>query len=343
MKLKSIGIDEKLAGWIEEFLRNRKMRVNVKGSFSQWMDVFSGVPQGSVLGPILFLIYVNDIPDWIKNSIRMFADDTKIWKVVRDSEDATDLQHDLDQLQEWTKKWLLQFNTSKCKVMHVGHKTSNTYHLTENGKQTELQVTTEERDLGVIVTADLKPGKQCASAAARARSVLGLINRHFKNLSVAQFLLLYKTYVRPHLEYCVQAWSPWLKKDIDVLERVQRQATKMVPSLKKLSYEERLGQLHLTTLETRRKRGDLIETYKLLNHKENIDYQQFFELDQPHYNLRGHTHRLFIPQSRTNIRKYFYSRRVLTPWNNLPQEAIDADSVNAFKTRIDRCIQDMGN
>jgi ribonucleases P/MRP protein subunit RPP40 len=141
--------------------------------------------------------------------------------------------------------------------------------------------------------------------------------------------------VRPHLEYCVQAWSPWLKKDIEVLERVQRRATKKVPSLKNLSYEQRLRKLKLTTLEARRNRGDLIQTFKLLNHIDDIDYQQFFELDHMHYNLRGHTHRLFIQRSRINIRKHFYSRRVLTPWNDLPQKVVEAGSVNAFKAGID--------
>ena len=179
--------------------------------------MYSGVPQGSVLGPILFLLYVDDIPDWMKNSIRMFADDTKIWKKIGYEQDALDLQEDLNRLQQWSDKWLLQFNTDKCKVMHIGHKYNTKYYLSERGKPTELQVTTVEKDLGVLISADLKPSKQRNAAATKARSILGLIHRHIKNLTSKQFLLLYKTYVRPHMEYCIQTWSPYLKKDIDVL------------------------------------------------------------------------------------------------------------------------------
>lgn len=341
-KLASYGIDGKLQKWIADFLTRRKMRVNVKGSFSQWGEVCSGVPQGSVLGPILFLLYVNDIPQWMANSIRLFADDTKVWKKIREPGDASGLQDDLDQLQKWSDEWLLKFNTGKCKVMHVGHKNPTKYYLYENGIPVELQETKEEKDLGIIVTHDLKPSKQCIAAAAKGRSVLGMINRHFKRLSRDQFLSIYKTYVRPHLEYCIQAWSPWLRKDIDVLEKVQRRATRMVTGMKKLNYNQRLKRLNLTTLEERRHRGDLIQTYKLLNHKDNIDYQQFFQMEQSKYGLRGHESKLFVPGIRTNTRKNFFSYRVLSAWNRLSQETVDADTVNCFKTRIDKNIKDMG-
>ena len=118
----------------------------------------------------------------------------------------------------------------------------------------ELEEVGEEKDLGVLVSHDLKPHKQCIAAANKARSVLGMIYRHFKVINKRQFLTLYKTYVRPHLEYCIQAWSPNIRKDIDCLENVQRRATKMVSGLKKLSYEQRLWRLNLSTLEERRKR-----------------------------------------------------------------------------------------
>ena len=226
--------------------------------------------------------------------------------------------------------------------MHVGHKSSDKYYLLEAGNPVELQETTEEKDLGVIVSSDLKPTRQCITAATKARSVLGMIHRHFRQLNRVQFLQIYKAYVRPHLEYCIQAWSPWLQKDIDVLEKVQRRATKMVSGMKKLSYEQRLKRLNLTTLETRRKRGDLIETFKLLKKKENIDYEHFFQMDQNSHNLRGHSLKVYVPGVRTNTRKFFFSHRVLENWNKLPQEAIDTETVNCFKTRIDRYIKDMG-
>jgi len=142
-----------------------------------------------------------------------------------------------------------------------------------------IERTTEERDLGVIITDNLKPTSQCVKAAAKARSVLGVVRRHFKRLDPQDFLIIYKSYrpIRPHLEYCIQAWSPYLQKDIYCLESVQRAATRLVRGFKKVLYEDRLRILGLTTLAVRRKQGDLIECYKILSGKENLDPNQFFQ------------------------------------------------------------------
>ena len=171
-----------------------------------------------------------------------------------------------------------------------------------------------------------------------ARSVLGMIHRHFKNLNPGHFLMIYKTYVRPHLEYCIQSYSPWLKKDIEELERVQRRATKMVAGFHKLKYHERLKRLNLTTLEKRRTRGDLIETYKLLTGKEDINYRKFFQMNINGSNLRGHDKKLFKGRCRLEIRRNFFSQRVVDNWNSLPQEVIDAESVNGFKRMLDKYL-----
>ena len=193
-------------------------------------------------------------------------------------EDGEELQRDLDTMMEWSDEWLLRFNLEKCKVMHVGHQYDTVYSLEgSNGKQL-LETISKERDLGVICTRDLKAASQCVKATAKAHSVTGLVRRHFKRLDTDDFMLLYKSYIRPQVEYCIQSWSPYLLKDIECLERVQRRATKLVSGFKNLEYEERLRRLGLTTLEKRRARGDLIETYKLLTGKEGIDYEQFFTL-----------------------------------------------------------------
>jgi hypothetical protein len=123
--------------------------------------------------------------------------------------------------------------------------------MTVDGTEWQLEEVTEEKDLGVWWTEDLKPSRQCAMAAKKAMSVLGLIKRNFKLLDVEEFMLLYRAYIRPHTEYCVQSWSPYLQQDITCLEQVQRSATKIVGSLKKKSYEERLKCLRITTLEDR--------------------------------------------------------------------------------------------
>ena len=133
-----------------------------------------------------------------------------------------------------------------------------------------------EKDLGIYTTNNIKPSMQCTKAASKVRSVLGMIRRHFKTIDAEEFHILYDSYIRPHMEYCVQVWSPYLRKDIKCLERVQMSATKFVMSLRKIEYEERLRRLKMTTLENRRLRGDMIETCKILNGREDIDSSQFF-------------------------------------------------------------------
>ena len=320
----------------------RKMRVGIKGCFSDWYEVFSGVPQGSSIGPLLFLIFVNDLPEWILNSMRMFADDTNLWKKVKTDQDSVGLQDDLCNSMEWNEEWLLNFNVKKCKVMHVGHGLEMQYYLEENGVKINLESTVEEKDLGVLVTSDLKVGNQCRKAASKAMSILGMIRRSFDRIDKDDFQILYKTYIRPCVEYCVQAWSPYLVKDVQCLERVQRRATKLVYELKGLAYEERLKHLGLTTLEQRRLRGDLILTYKLLTNRMEIDASQFFQLRTQTHNTRGHRLKLYVPGVRTNIRKNSFSQRVLEHWNGLPAEVVDAESVNAFKTMLDSHWSDMG-
>jgi ribonucleases P/MRP protein subunit RPP40 len=150
--LKSYGIRGRLLKWIEAFLVNRKMRTIINGYGSNWVEVLSGVPQGSVLGPLLFLLFVNDKPKWVCSSIRMFADDIKIWAQIRTAEDGDSLQRDLERLVEWSNLWLLRFNPTKCKVMHVAHNFETKYSIQKD----TLATTDEESDLGVITTSNLK-------------------------------------------------------------------------------------------------------------------------------------------------------------------------------------------
>ena len=341
-KLRSYGLPRGLVSWISAFLAGRRMRVVVNGSYSEWSEVLSGVPQGSVLGPLLFVLFVNDLPGCIATNMRMFADDTKVWSSVGSLLDGRKLQDDLDGLSRWSDKWLLRFNAAKCKVMHVGHHLPLRYSVRDGQTVQELAVVQEEKDLGVFVTNKLKSDRQCAAASAKAMSVLGLVKRHLGSVDVRGFNLLYKTYIRPHLEYCVQAWNPYLVRDMECLERVQRRATKLVLGLKNKSYEERLKLLDLTTLKTRRVRGDLIETFKILTGREKVNSELFFQLADRRNGLRGHTLKLYKRRCRTAMRAHSFSMRVVDEWNALPQEVVAATSVNCFKNRLDQCWrQDM--
>jgi len=303
----------------------------------------SGVLQGSVIGPLLFLFYVNDLRDWIRNELKMFADDTKFWSRIKAVADSTILQQGLDSVCRWSDKWQLRFNVQKCKLVHIGHSLPTDYYMTEGTQKVSLKTVQEETDLGVVIRSDPKPTSQCNKSAAAARRIIAMVRRHFKKLDVEDFLLIYKTYIRPRLEFCIQSWSPYLHKDIETLERVQRTATRLVPQLRKFCYEERLRKLGLTTLKERRLQGDMIEVFKLLGGWEKIDYRQFFFLATNLYNTRGHNQRLYVSRSDSRLRQMFFSQRVVQHWNRLPQSVIEAPSVNSFKNCLDAFwAKDMG-
>ena len=206
---------------------------------------------------------------------------------------------------------------------------------------TVLNTTFKEKDLGLTISADMKVSEQCGIAAAKANQILGLIRRNIVYKEKELIIPLYKTIVRPHLEYCIQAWRPYRKKDIDILERVQRRATKMIPKLRNISYEMRLKECGLTTLETRRLRGDQIEVFKILNGYENIDRNIFFTVKEE-TRTRGHGVTLAKKQCRLDIRKFSFSQRTVNEWNRLSADCVGASSVNIFKNKIDIYLRRAG-
>ena len=338
LKLKAHGIGDSITDWIEQWLTDRRQRVVVDGEVSNWKSVLSGVPQGSVLGPILFLIYINDLDESITSNVLKFADDTKLFRKVNTDGDKQHLQNDLDRLVKWSEKWQMLFNFGKCKCLHTGHG-----NLNVNYKMgaTVLGTTVKEKDLGVTISADMKVSEQCGIAASKGNQILGLIRRNIIYKGKKLIIPLYKAIVRPHLEYCIQAWRPYRKKDIDTLERIQRRATKMIPELRDLSYEERLKECGLTTLETRRLRGDQIEVFKILNGYENIDRNMFFSLKKDS-RTRGHEVKLVKDQCRLDIRKHSFSQRTINEWNKLSTDCVTASSVNMFKNKVDTYIRRAG-
>jgi len=181
-RMKCCGFGGKVYAWIKDFLSARKMRVLVNGKFSSWYEVLSGIPQGSVIGPLLFLIFINELPDWVQCSIKMFADDIKLWTRIAKLDDSKDLQDDIDRLMEWSKKWLLDFNIVKCKIMHVGHNLDTRYEMKEGETMTRLDNIEEEKDMGVHITCNLKPSVQCAKAVQKAQSVFGMVRLCFKTI-----------------------------------------------------------------------------------------------------------------------------------------------------------------
>ena len=263
-----------------------------------------------------------------------FADDTSLLHplsaAVDYSHNISPLQLDLDLAFNWSTTWAMEFGIAKCAVIHFGASNPNiSYSL--GGEQ--LHVSTEERLLGLIVADTLKPSLHCQKLASAAHAKLSVLFRCFGPIHKRPFLLIYRGLVRPSLEYACQAWSPGMRRDIDLLERVQRRATRMVSGLHGLPYEERLRFLGLQTLETRRHRADLILVYKLLHHLVDYDYRKLLTLSVSTH-LRGHPLKLAKFQSRINIRLHSFPFRVVNPWNGLPASVVAAPSVNSFKHRL---------
>ena len=198
------------------------------------------------------------------------------------------------------------FIFGKCKCLHTGHGNEDAQYRMDG---TVLNTTLKEKDFGLTISADMKVSEQCGIATAKGNQILGLIRRNIVYKEKELIITLYKTIVRPHLEYCIQAWRPYRKKDIDMLERVQRRATKMKPKLRNISYEMRLKECGLTTLETRRLR-DQIEVFKILNGYENIDRNNVFTVMEER-RTRGHGVTLAKKQCRLNIRKCSFSQRTV--------------------------------
>ena len=335
-KLKAYGITGQMLKWIEAFLTGRTHAVRVNGVLSEVNTVISGIPQGSVLGPILFIIYINDILDNITSDGFLFADDTKILRSIRNEDDALALQSDIDALEEWSDKWLLRFNAKKCHVLSLGKIENTMYTKRYKVYGNELEHVFEEKDLGITIDSQLTFEEHIAAKVRVANAIVGLIRRSFSFLSCYLFRKLYLALVRPHLEYAQVVWSPHSKKLINMLENVQIRATKLVDGLGKLDYPARLRKLNLPTLLHRRERGAMIEMYKhfTVYSKETLSdaFQPRQRITRPHNRqIQERAPNDGVTGAQSNS---FYFRNART-WNQLPAKVVNAGTLDSFKNALD--------
>ena len=247
------------------------------------------------------------------------------------------MQTYLKNLEEWSNKWQLPFNESKCKVLHFGYNNEKRDYTINDHR---LEAVRYEKDLGVIVDEELKFHQQTATATKKANQVLGIIKKSYQTRDAETISTLYKAMVRPHLEYANSIWGPFYKGDMKKAESVLHRATKLIPELKDKPYENRLKALHLPSLAYRRKRGDMIQMYKIMNNLIRVDAENLFTQTNAVF-TRGHNQRVFKTHAKKNARQFCFSQRIVNDWNGLSQHVVSAASINEFKNRLDKFWNDI--
>jgi hypothetical protein len=358
-KLQHYGIRGPVLSWIQTFLTKRTMRVVLEGETSEEADVESGVPQGTVLGPLLFLCHINDLPSSVSSSVRLFADDCLLYKEIHSFQDHLSLQEDLSKLEVWAQKWGMRFNAKKCYILPT--KQTSTFFYKLNGEA--LAHVEQNPYLGVQLSSDLKWGIHIANMCKKAGSTLGFLRRNLGSCPKDCRRIAYISLLRSKLEYGASIWDPYLKQDIDRIERVQRQAARFITkdyrSRETGCVTQMLKDLRLEPLQDRRRHQRLVTFYKISNGLIPALPAEKFLVPNEH----GKTRRIIRPKTFTDCvttnpiarhavchskaykvpdatsEQYLSSFFVKTvaEWNKLSEEIVQSKSVTAFSTAVGMC------
>ena len=334
-KLHQYGIRGKVLGWIQAFLGNRSQQVVIDGEESNSIPVNSGVPQGSVLGPILFLAYINDLPGGI-SQVRLFADDTALYLTIKGEEDSSALQKDLDTLLVWESKWDMQFNPSKCQVVQVtGSKSKKPINSEYILHGQVLETVTCARYLGVDVSSTLSWNSHIDRVVNNANRTLGYIRRNIKCQNTDVRESAYNTLVRYQLEYASAVWDPHTKERISKTEIVQRRAARW--TLRNFDHQasvtEMINKLGWRTLEQRRADARLCLFYKIVYGLVAVPLPDHVQYS---HRISRYCHSMTFRQVYTSRDYYKYSfyPLAIVQWNALPESVVCLQSLDAFKAAI---------
>jgi hypothetical protein len=337
-KLDHYGIRGPLLNWTKSFLMGRTQSVIVDGARSSEVAVESGVPQGTVMGPLLFLLHINDLPSKVSTGTRcrLFADDCLLYRVIHSIDDQLCLQKDLKALEQWADDWGMRFNASKCYIMIINRGRSHLPHLYELGGVI-LKSVESEKYLGVLISHDMSWSPHIGKIQAKANQKLGFIKRNLRGSPQACRKLAYIALVRAGMEYAGSVWDPHLNKDKDKLEKVQRRAVRWITRTHDTttSVTSLMKKLNMDTLEERRRSQRLVFLYKILNGHVAVPTDQIDLVlsDRP---VRGTStkQKLLILRSNTTELQKSYTPRTIPQWNSLPQSVTSASSISAFKSSL---------
>lgn len=333
-KLSYLGLPDNVLGWVRTYLSNRSQKVIINGFESEPVPVTSGVPQGSVLGPLLFLIFINDIGANVSSNLRLYADDCVLYRDINNPNDAAQLQLDLNSIVNWCNKWNMKLNVSKCHCMRFSRKRSNT--ITTYLLQTEsIAFSDHVKYLGLTFSSNLTWSKHTETVTMKAGRVLNFIRRNFKNAPQDVKETLYKTNVRPILEYAAAAWDPDTKVLINKLEAIQNRAARFVTGSfgKNTSVSAIKKALSWDCLQTRRTVCRLLFLNQITNGKTGINRQTY--LKPPDYvsKRRDNSKKIREIHCRTSLFKSSFFPRTIGDWNKLPENIVSASAVT-FDTAL---------
>ena len=343
-KLKHCNIDQNVIGWIQSFLQNRTQRVAVDGCLSNEAPVLSGVPQGTVLGPALFLIFINDIGLGVTSQIRLFADDCLIFREIRSLADTLALQEDLTRLVDWSKRWGMSFNVKKCNAMSITNKKKKIQASYEM-EGTQLERVTEATYLGVTITSDLEWRRHVENITSSAERLLGFLWRTMhkcpRNLKSKAFTSI----VRPKLDYAATVWDPHHTTLINKLERVQRRGARFVNNTRhsrakgkgNASPTEMLSDLQWPPLQVRRQQARLVMLKKIIEGEIAIPKSYLPPTNARHSSR--HSAMFQTMQPTVNTYKFAFIPRTTREWNTLPKSVIDTVDTPSFKIRLGEHLQ----
>ena len=336
-KLEKIGLDPHIIMWIHNYLAERHQRVVINGTASRSSHVLSGVPQGSILGPLLFLIYIDDITSVdlsLGSSLVLYADDILLFRPIHTIGDYSALQADINALSNWATQNAMTFNTDKCKCMKVSRKRTCAIPappLTLNG--CILDEVPTFKYLGILISSDLSWSQHIQDVCSKARKITGLIYRRYYQYTDSSTLLqLYTSLVRPHVEYAAPVWDPHTLHDIQSLESVQKFALRACSKQWDWGYSELMDMFNLPSLENRRLYLKLCHLFKIVHGLCNFPSDVVVPKSNPSHISRSYT--LHQPFARTSS---FYSSFIpdsIRRWNYLPEDIVCAPTYARFKTSL---------